>query len=174
MNGDAVAIHLALQAFAHEFAGFRAGRGGTLIWIVIGFVADVTSLRIVRKRHARLHQMIKLPQRADALGQSQVVMHASGGGQAFGKILGAVGHVRACAHLVIRLLVRSAHPRCAQPEPGGDDGDFFLRIFHAFLRHEFVKMHRAIHPRRARADNERVIIMDRYVLIFYLDCFHNS
>src|SRR4030042_2135511 len=110
---DSISAYLFFQTFAHKSAGLWAGRCCPLVRVVVGFIADVTSSRVMWERNAGLNQMIKLSQRADRFGKREIAVAAAGGGQAFRKLPGAAGTIGAGAHLVIRLFLGGALPPCA-------------------------------------------------------------
>ena len=113
---------------------FGPGAGGPLGGVVVGLVADEGAHRVGAGRGRRLHEVVELAERADRLGQGQIAVAAAGGRQSVGERLGAVGHVRAGAELVVGLLVRAAHPRGAERQAPRHDGDPVLRASRRLLR----------------------------------------
>ncbi len=87
------------------FGSLGAGGGRTLEGVVVGLVADIRALGIVRERNARLHEVVELPQRALALGKRDIAVAAAERGQRSREVHRGVGDGGAGAHLVVGLLV---------------------------------------------------------------------
>ncbi len=60
MNGDAVSSGLPFETFAHEFAGFGSGGGGTFVGVVVSFVSDVAAEGVVGEGDAGLDEVVEL------------------------------------------------------------------------------------------------------------------
>ncbi len=122
-DGDAPGAHIVFQRLCHHFRCVRTGRSGPALWVVIGLVADILTILIVREGDPVIDEAIEAPGRKRRFHKRGVAVDAFPIKQRSGHFHHRVAVATGQRELVVGLLVRTCVARCTCVDVFGDKAD---------------------------------------------------